>query len=140
MADCYSAARSNYFKVKDIKKFQALCGELGVKMITKDDKVGFLCSLEDGTACLPTHMYSEEVGDNIEIDLCAEVAKHLVAGEVAVFVESGHEKFCYVYGSAMAVNSKGKICYVDTNNIYALAAKKLGEKKLTPATISRAEY
>lgn len=139
MADYRATARSNYFKVKDEEAFETFCGKIGVEMITKDGRVGFICSLDPDCGAPPSSMYSEDVGDHIEIDLCEAISQHLVEGEVAIIVEAGHEKFNYVSGSAIAVNSKGKVCFVDINEIYDLAVKKLGEKKLTLKTISRAE-
>jgi len=134
MANYIATSRSNYFKVKDTEKFEDFCGEIGVEMITQEDLVGFLCNLDD-CGSLPSSIYNEETDDHDEIDLAQEVAKHLVKGEVAVFMESGHEKFRYVTGSASAVNWKGEEVFFNLEDIYERANKELGGEHVT-----RAEY
>ena len=136
MANYYSYARSNYFKVKDVGKFKEFCAELpGVEVIessAKDGRVGFLGDCECG---LPSFAGDWESGEEREIDLEQEIAKHLVEGEVAIMVEAGHEKLRYVVGQAIAVNWKGEVCSVGIENIYKMAQEELGGENVT-----RAEY
>jgi len=134
MSNYYGYARSNYFKVKDKEQFKQLCSNLNVEMIEKDDKVGFICS-EDDCGSLPSSVYDEINEDDVDIDLIDEISNHLVEGEVAVMMESGHEKLCYVTGYAVAVNWKGEEISISLNDIYEKAQKELGGEN-----ISRAEY
>jgi hypothetical protein len=135
MANYYAKARSNYFKVKDIEKFQALCNELNVEMIKRDNLVGFICTLDPDCGGLPSSKYNEETEDHDEIDISQEIYPHLCEGEVAVMMEAGYEKYRYVNGYALAVNWKGEEESISINNIYELANKNLGGKDVT-----RAEY
>jgi len=66
---------------------------------------------DDGTFCLFDHD-----ADN-SLDIC---------DEIAVVMEAGAEKHCYVGGWAVAINSKGERAQVTLHDIYALAAKKFG--------------
>jgi len=124
MANYIGTARSNYFHVKDTEKFSEFCDRIDVEMISKPDgRVGFLCT-QDDTGSLQRWAEDED-GETIDVDLCAELAPHLKDGEVAVMMESGYEKFRYVTGYAMAVNSKGETRQVDLGDIYKLA-KEIG--------------
>lgn len=131
MANYYGTSRSNYFKVKNKEKFTALCEKLGVQLIEQGNLVGFISNSEDGS--LPSSIYDEKTGDQQDIDLCNLISKHLCKGQVAVMVESGAEKHRYVVGYATAVNWEGKTESIGINNIYDLAKKKFGVKKVTVA-------
>jgi hypothetical protein len=139
MADWYGTSRSNYFKVKDLDKFKALCARWGVEFVAKHDApwlVGFLGQSEYGG--LPSYLIEEDgnTGEEIELDsddFYKELAEHLKDGEVAVMIESGAEKLRYITGYAVAVNSKGKVVSVTLDDIYK-KAMRLGKN------ITRAEY
>ncbi len=60
--------------------------------------------------------------DYYVFDLPALVSRHLVDGDVAVFLEVGAAKMCYLGGIAYAINSKGESEMVDLDDIYAKAA------------------
>lgn len=55
--------------------------------------------------------------------LVALVAAHLAAGQVAIFIEVGNEKFRYLSGRAVAVNSGGEQRQLDLDDIVGLAAE-----------------
>jgi len=133
MANYYGHARSNYFKVKNKKKFQTLCNEIGVEMIERDNLVGFICSLDPDCGGLPSSKYNEETEDHDDIDICQEIYPHLCEGEVAVMTEAGYEKFRYVTGYALAVNWKGEEESISIDKIYELANKNLGGEHVTKA-------
>jgi hypothetical protein len=132
MADWYGSARSNYFRVKDLKAFQELCSRWGVSFMTKSESepelVGFVCETEFGG--LPSHIFEEVVGtDELKEyefdDFLKELAGLLKDGEVAIMMEAGAEKLRYITGCAVAVNSKGRTVSVSLDDIYK-KAKKLG--------------
>jgi len=129
MANYYATARSNYFKVKDTKKFEKFCNKVGVEMVTQNDLVGFICSRSENGS-LPSAIYND--GDWEDIDLCDMIASHLCRGQVAVMMEVGAVKHRYVNGYAVAVNWKGEVKEVSLDMIYDLA-KKLGVKNVTKA-------
>lgn len=68
------------------------------------------------------HTDTRPYAENIE----ELVSRHLIAGDVAVFMEAGAEKFRYVGGAAVAVNSHGETVSVNLDDIYDKAAD-LGE-------------
>ena len=131
MADWYGAARSNYFKVRDLDAFRKAFEGIDVKIVgsAADDSVA-----EDGLVCLlgddqyggwPSWICDEETDEDREVDVVQIVAGHLADGEVAVFMQSGAEKLRYITGYAVATNNKGETRVIDIDMIYDLA-KDLG--------------
>lgn len=62
-----------------------------------------------------------------------EVAKHLADGEVAIFIEVGSKKMCYLVGVATAINNKGETRCVNLDSIYELAKELDAHKGITRA-------
>ena len=140
MANYYATARSNYFRVKDPQKFEEWCNEIGVQMITKEEKkkkgtivhCGFLCNGDD-SGSMPYYVYNQETGEERDITIEKELAEHLMDDEVAILMETGAEEMRYLTGYAIAINSKGETNSIGLEDIYDMA-KKLGKN------ITRAEY
>lgn len=63
----------------------------------------------------------DETNEEIELDLPAVVAEHLVDGDVAVLMECGSEKLRYLTGYATAVNAAGETKQITLDDIYELA-------------------
>ena len=140
MSNYYAHSRSNYFKVKNVDEFKAFCDKIGVEMIksmfdNEDNFVGFVCSLDAGGGGIPSSVYDKDTDVCTDFDICEEVSKHLLEGEVAVFIEISHEKLRYLAGNATAVNWKGEVEQITLNNIYEQAVENLGGNN-----VSRAEY
>lgn len=55
--------------------------------------------------------------------LAGLVSAHLAAGQVAIFIEVGNEKFRYLSGRAVAINSRGDQRQLDLDDIVGLAAE-----------------
>ena len=137
MANVESLWRSNYFKVKDNDTFKASMQRidgLEAEHRTPDD-TWCLCCLGHDSGGIPTE-YEDDGGDLVEIELEAEVAKHLADGEVAVFVEISSMKLCSLSGRAVAINAAGRTANVDLAEIYAKAQVLAGPGK----SVSVAEY
>jgi len=143
MANFYGTARTNYFKVKDAQKFQEAMAEIpNIEVVTKpEDCFGIMASGDSDSGCFPGYGWSEENGEEYEIDLPQLVSKHLREDEVAVFMEAvavfmeaGAEKLRYISGWSLAVNSKGEEIVVSLSDIYKLAIEKWG------CTVTPAEY
>ena len=69
MANFYGMTRSNYFKVKNLEKFNEICKDFNLEIITdtdEDDKVGFIVNDESGII-----MSGDEVNDNL-LDDCED--------------------------------------------------------------------
>lgn len=127
MADWYGISRSNYFAVKNKKKFKDFCKKWNAELITKSNNkklVGFISNDEFGA--LPSINLDEPNSvDNFD-NFIVELSTHLKKDQVAIMMESGSEKVRYVTGSAIAVNHKGKTVSVGLNDIYKLAEKEFG--------------
>ena len=134
MANYYAYARSNYFRVKDLSAFEALCRKWDLEKIAKEDgRVGFLVNSECGLNT--SYHYDPETGEDVEANFEQELASHLAPGEVAVFMQIGWEKLRYLTGWAWAVNHEGKLVTCDIAEIYELA------QELNPkGEISHCEY
>ncbi len=130
MANWYGSARSNYFRVKDITKFEELCRRWNVTFIRKEGKpdlVGFLCDGSPGG--LPNYRYEEPQSEEEDTvlkehdfdDFLKELSSLLVDGDVAVMLEVGAEKLSYVTGFALALNSRGDKVALSLGDIYEMA-------------------
>lgn len=126
MANYYASARSNYFRVKDSKVFEAWVESIpGLGIFTKEIGEETFYAIYDngGDSC---GWPSYEFENDRDIDLTAELAEHLVEGEVAVLIEVGAEKLRYLVGQAVAVKSDGEILCVNLNQIYEVVAENWG--------------
>lgn len=131
MADYISTGRSNYFRVKEVDAFKALCNLWSVEFIDKkpveggqpdDILVGFLAN--SGLSLYRSADDPANEDNVLEYDFDAflqELAAHLMEEEVAIMMESGYEGMRYVSGFAIAVNSKGEKESVYTEDIYEKA-------------------
>ena len=135
MADWYGQSRSNYFRVKDPKKFKSLCARWGIEAITKEVNGetlhGFLEG-NDNNGALPNYRARGSVDLDFD-DFCKELSKMLVDNEVAVMMECGAEKLRYLTGCAIAINNKNKSVGVHLEDIYEKA-------KILGLNITQCEY
>ena len=133
MANYYGEARTNYFHVKDEEAFlKAMEDVPGIDI--QSDANGFVILGNDDDGYNTWYKWTV---DDEELDIPQMVAEHLADGEVAVFMEVGHEKLRYLTGGAVAVNSEGEEVIVSIIDIYKLAAAHFG---INEEEISRAEY
>ena len=125
MANYYSTARTNYFRVKDVDAFNAWAKEYEdnyrVEVVDKEDTFAILFDSESG---VPT--WREVDGDYDDIDFMDELSKHLADDEVAILHQAGAEKLRYINGYAIAVNNKGERRTISLDDIYTFA-KELGK-------------
>lgn len=132
MANYESQARSNYFKVRNRRRFHEWCRRYEFEVIEsgsgRNKLFGFLVNEEKG---LPNSYFDEGKGEDVEADPLEELADHVAPGHVAIYIEVGHEKMCYVNGFARAVNSKGKTATVNLSEIME-RAKPLGQHITEP--------
>lgn len=138
MANYIATCRSNYFLVKNREAFEEFCDlwELEVLRQNEEDGVirfGFAVKSEYGS--IPTTRYDEDLNEDVG-DFIPELASHLQTNEVAVIMETGAEKWRYVYGCALAVAHTGETVFLELDNIYALAQEEFGGD----ANITRAAY
>lgn len=131
MSEHVGHARSNYFKVKDMTAFRAWIQSLDLDFTTDiddPDAIALLSETEHGT-----WPYKNKEDEEIP-DFALALSEHLAPGQVAVLMEVGHEKMCYLTGYATAINDKGKRIDIALSDIYKMAREKFG------VDISAAEY
>lgn len=136
MANWQGAARTNYFRVKNVEEFKGWAGNLPNIEVAQKDEGFMLMSTCPDTGSFPSQVYDEETGDEIDIEL-REISQFLAEGQVAVFMEAGAEKLRYVTGWAMAVSWDGQVEFVNIDEIYERAAAKFG---VDPSTISNCSF
>ena len=134
MATYCGRFRSNYFKVKNADEYEMFCDLYGLTLIKKKDDGDMYGFMSEDSPTLPSGYYSEAAGDFVETDFFQELSKHMLAGEVAVVMETGYESMRYLIGGATAVNSNGKVLCVSLEDIY----EKI--KKCFKTTTTRCEY
>ncbi len=120
MANYVGHARSNYFRVRDETAFLGWVETLpGVVARRDGTPERFVLLVEDADGGgWPNRRYYEDMEDEEEIDLHAELAEHLAEGEVAILEEVGAEKLRYLVGYAVAVNYLGETLSVSIDEIY----------------------
>lgn len=122
MANWNGCARSNYVRVRDRELFLAWAQSLpDVEIVEKEGAFALLATTDDGSWSL---LRSREDQEDEPIDLAAEMAEHLVVGEVCIFQEVGAEKLRYLSGSALAVNRAGETLQISIDDIYALVRER----------------
>jgi hypothetical protein len=122
MANWIGSARSNYVRVKDREMFLAWAESLpDVEVVERDGRFALLAIGDEGG--WPSLRICEDP-DEEEINLPAEIATHLVEGEVFIFQEVGAEHLRYLSGWARAVNSAGETLEVSIDDIYTLVRQR----------------
>ena len=122
MANYYASARSNYFKVKDIEAFKA---EVNFSNLILDIQNDSICILfEEG---IVNDYYNDATDDIIDIDWSDIFKRHLVENSVAIFMESGAEKLCFINGYAIAYSWTGEFVDLSLAEIYNRAKEKFGK-------------
>jgi hypothetical protein len=135
MANYTAHCRSNRFRVKNPKAFLDAMNQVPDIEVVAEKRGFVLLGRNPDGAGWPAFTFNEKTGEHDDLDLFGLVSSHLADGEVAIFVESGHEKLRYLTGYAVAVNNKGKSVSVSIQDIYQ-KAQKLTHKK----DIAQAEY
>ena len=123
--DYYATGRTNYFKVKDVDKFNNWVTSFGGEVISKDGQTELVGIIVNG---IPDMKRSED-SELVEFDFYEELKGHLKKGQVAVYTESGSEGHRYVVGCAVAVCPGKEDVAVNIDSIYDLAAKSFHVRK-----------
>lgn len=122
--DYIGTGRSNYVKVKDVKKWKKLCTKYGLGFLRErdTDKMGFHAENEDGYPV--TSHYDEKKEEDIEYpDMMEAFAELIEDGEVLVFMHTGSEGLRYLGFSAEAINSKKEKASFSMEDFYQMAEK-----------------
>lgn len=151
MATYQATARSNYFRVRDHEAFAAdltsqFSGWDHEIVSASDGSVGVLDTSGEGfpniglPECGWTYAEADShtpdtdevckcgtaVIDHPSGDLLGTISRHLIDEDVAVLIEAGHAPRRCGVGYAVAINSHGDRQSVNIDDIYELAASRLG--------------
>ena len=135
MANWYGTSRSNYFRVKDKDAFLKWADGRGLGVFNNEENAD-LFAIYGGEGTDDGSWPSYDVEGDTEIDLVAELAQHLLKGQIAVLMEIGAEKLRYLTGVAIAVNHKGRVVQLTLSDIYHKASRifRVAENEITQAT------
>jgi len=137
MANYISTWRSNYFKVKDREAFLEFISRVHDLDVKEDERGFVLLEAQDGEGGAPSMISLNPDDDDAEpayfdtgeaASFESYIAAHLADGEVAILMESGHEKLRYVSGYATAVRADGEIIHISLSMIYDLVEREWGVK------------
>lgn len=134
MANYYEKARTNYFKVKNAAAFQDFLKKFGYVDLVVEEKTGQYALIFDEEVGIPCSIYDEQTDEHVDVDFVDEVSKHLADDSIAVFEAVGSEKYRYLSGYAIAVNSKGEREDINISEIYDRAKAKFGAKEISTAS------
>ena len=124
MANYYSMARSNYFKVVNDSEFEEWADRRCIEYQKKENGTYVLLADEGWS------LYDPETEE--EYDIAEELQGFIEPGDVAVLIEIGWEKLRYLTAEAVAVSSK-EIEHVDLYRIYDLAHRMGDGRDITAA-------
>lgn len=134
MANYVSICRSNYFKVKDEKRFKRWCAFWSLEHWTDLPKglegTYHAIADEDGEGWPSSHPVTNE-----DIDFHAELQKHLAPDTIAILISATHEGLKFVGGHASALHADGRAEYLSLHEIHDMARTAFGpDVTITEAT------
>lgn len=119
-----SAARSNFFAVKDPEAFVHEMNSFDLFQVQHDGN-GRFCLLhvqpDRDWGRWPSISFDPETGEEESVEFFAIIAGHLREGEVAVFFHVSADKLRSIVGEAVAVNSAGQVERLSLQDIYERA-------------------
>jgi hypothetical protein len=129
-------SRTNYFRVRDPKRFERWCRYFGIRFwkeqkITGRDDIFYALGKDDGEGWPTTHPETDE-----EIDFETELMKHLDPRDIAVSIQTGAEGLRFLDGYAVALHADGRTVQVQLYDIYEKAQMVFGPR----VTITEAVY
>ena len=116
MANYYGSARTNYFEVKDKKKFIEALSEISVSV--HDGENNTVCILSDEQSWPMWSTDPERTEEEVKLFEGGIVQEYLLDGSVCIYMEIGSEKLRYLVGYAVAFNNRGETEYVSIDDIY----------------------
>lgn len=138
MADWTGHARSNYFRVKNVDAFIAFINSIpGVAFWTKEMNGTYFAIFADttGHGGWPDTRDVEDQDDNCYgmESLADDLVQYLAENEVAILMEIGNEKLCYLTFRSTAVTWDGRRIDLDSEEIYDRVAN---EFNIIPTTVN----
>lgn len=134
--NCTLHARSNYFRVRDPKRFERWCNYFGLafwtgKEIPDSNDLAYAIAADDGNGWPSMHPET-----SADFDFDSELRKHLDPRDIALLYQIGHEGLRCLSGHATAIHADGRAIHVGLHTIQELARKEFGDE----ATITEACY
>lgn len=136
MANWYGTAHSNYFRVKEPNAFVQWTEQHGLGVF-RSERGPDVFAIHPGNDSDSGGWPSYDMENDEELNLVAELARHLAPGQVAILLEVGAEKLRYLTGQAIAVNASGHVAEVTLQGIYRKAARAF---HIPESEITHAEY
>lgn len=120
-------ARSNYFRVRDAKRFERWCRYFGLEFWTgqqiPDSKdLAYAIAADNGEGWPSSHPETDQ-----EFDFDTELAKHLDPRDIALLYQIGNEGLRFISGHSSAIHADGRTVHVGLHTIHDLARQTFGE-------------
>lgn len=130
MSDIHGAARTNYFRVKNLVAFKAWAHAHGLIIRQPEDTDLWAVYSADGL-CWPRNYADPSASDGCRIfDIVDELAVHVAAGQTVVWMETRLTPLRIVIGKAGAFRVTEEGCdrrSVSLNDIYRYAEEVWGD-------------
>lgn len=127
--------RSNYFRVRNTKRFLRWCSFFGLEhwswIDPANSKPFYAIANDNGDGWPSSHPET-----NDEVDFAAELRHHLDPRDIAILFQTGAEGLRFITGYAEAIHADGRSVGVGLHSIYDLARQTFGEG----VTITEASY
>lgn len=132
MTNYQSRMRTSYFQVNDEEAFRQELTQLEAfnETIAKDDE-GRLCIYGENFDILHE---PQDQGDDLEVDVFAILAKHMVDGEAILVNSIGYEGYRYVNAQSTII-THGTILAIDPE--FAVKQQAVDQNLLTPEQANR---
>lgn len=127
MADYQGAARSNFFRVKDLNGLRASAERFGLVVQghpAQPDYVMLYPTSDDG-GWPSWQVEGEETGNDVAFDPIEHICPYLAEGQVVILIEAGAEKLNYVSGWAGAYTWDGRHIKLALLDIYERVVTEL---------------
>ncbi len=126
MADMMTYAKSNKFRVKDIKSFLKWAGSLDLTVLHKTNT---------GVHYVVIYPPWPECGwcgrsDITEEEFEKELVTHLDERDIVILQTISHMKLCDIYGRTVALAADGSRWCVDLDDIYSLVSHDANEMNM----------
>jgi len=125
MSTYYGSCLSNFFKVKDLEKFEEWISKFP-ELETFGGETKEHIAFGSTQSGIPDYMMSEDGEDSTEVEFITELSKHLREGEVAIVQEIGNEKLLYFRGFSVVIDWQGNSKYFSISDAYEWANEKYG--------------
>ena len=125
MSTYYGCCVSNFFKVKDLEKFEEWISKFP-ELETFGGETKEYVAFGSMNTGIPEYMPTDDDEGSIQVEFIIDLYKHLQEGEVAIVQEVGSEKLKCLIGFSVAIDWQGNTKYFSISDVYEWVNNKYG--------------